>query len=284
MRQRVVCLIVALYLSTAALPARATQIEVGVTAALASGTHQERSGRSTVPLIPVPLLTLRVPMQRFEIFAEGVPPIGPVPYHGVMSGVSQSTLLSYMNASLRYRITPHLSIGAGETIYNQATTYSLRTVRHGSLMSCTPFPNCTVVPFTSTTEQTQIDSSHVPGMRFEVLGNWTGGKNWWLTGAFAVTPSMHAVVRTSEWSQTWMSLPSPFPLPGRPPYRFGFNAPETGSQVDASITAGRRLGPYSLVYGLRYINYIARFDRSGSLADRNTLLLPFVGFERAIGR
>jgi hypothetical protein len=285
MRERVVWLVVALYFCTAALPARATQIDLGVTAALASGTHQEQSGRSTVPLIPVPLLTLRIPMQRFEIFAEGVPPIGPVPYRGVMQGISQSTLLSYMNASLRYRVAPHLSVGVGETIYNQSTTYSRRIVTHGFMYSCQPFSGCTSTPVTFTNETTQVDSSHVPGMRFEVLGNWPAGKNSWLSAGFAVTPSMHAVVRTSEWSQGWISPapPLPLPVPGRGPYRLGFNAPETGSQVDGSIAAGRRFGPYSIVYGLRYINYLARFNRDGSLADRNTLLLPFVGFERTLG-
>lgn len=279
MGKRVVWLVLALCLCTAPFPARATEIDVGVTAALAHGTHQERSGNSTVPAIPVPLITLRVPMKRFEIFAEGVPPIGPVPYRGVMPGVSQSTLLSYMHASLRYRIAPHFSIGAGETIYNQATTYAQTYVSHGLYFPC--LKNCWPLPATFTTTHSQVDSSRVPGMRFEVLGDWALGTSSWLEADFAVTPSMHAFVRTTDKIETFIS-----PRPAYPPhpYSTSFSLPETGSQVDGSLTAGHRFGPYSLVYGLRYINYIAHFDRTGTLADRNTLLLPFLGFERAIGR
>lgn len=278
MREQVVWLIVALCLCTAPFPARATEIDVGVTAALAHGTHQERSGNSTVPAIPVPLITLRVPMKRFEIFAEGVPPIGPVPYRGVMPGVSQSTLLSYMHASLRYRIAPHFSIGAGETIYNQATTYSRTSVYHG-YFGC---PGCAVTPVTITEDRTQVDASRVPGMRFEVLSEWAAGKNGWLAVDIAVTPSMHAVVHTNDEMHTTMVPRPPFGVFGS--FKYSYSLPETGSQVDGSLTAGHRFGSYSLLFGVRYINYIARFDRTGTLADRNTLLLPFVGFERAIGR
>ena len=60
-------------------------------------------------------------------------------------------------------------------------------------------------------------------------------------------------------------------------------------RVTAAVTAdpvqrSGRFGSYTLLYGIRYLNYIAHFNATGTLADRNTLVLPFLGFERTFGR
>lgn len=278
MRNRTVWVVLVAAFLCAAVPARATQIEIGVTAALAHGSHQEREGRSTVPAVPFPLLTVRVPLKRFEIFAEGVPPIGPVPYQGVMPGVAQSTKLSYAQASLRYRLTTHWSAGIGETLYNQATTYAQTWVDHGFIVTSPP---PTVTPETFTNDHVQIDASRVPGMRFEAIGRWRlpGGTS--LEFEAGVTPVMHAIVRTSDVLTVTMT-PKP-PFGGFGPWRSTFASPETGSQVDGAVTLGRGFGPYTIIYGVRYLNYVAHFNRTGGLADRNTLLMPFVGFQRSLG-
>lgn len=268
---------IALSLLLCAVPARAAQVAVGITSAFTFGTHEERQGRDAVPLLPIPLITLRVPLRRFEFVAEGVPPLGPIPYRSAYDGTSQSTLLSYAHAALRYRLDRHFSIGIGETLYNQRTTYVQTQVFHGYVYT----PGQDKVPLTLTQTRTQVDASRVPGMRFELRGQWQIGKAQWIAGEVAVTPAMHAVVRATNRFES--SIVTAAPIPAPKPFSYTFPAPETGSEVDASLTSGRRFGSYTLLFGVRYLNYIAHFNATGTLADRNTLVLPFVGFERTFG-
>lgn len=267
----------ALSLLLCAVPARAAQVAVGITSAFTFGTHEERQGSDAVPLLPIPLITLRVPLRRFEFVAEGVPPIGPIPYHSAYGGTSQSTLLSYAHAALRYKLNAHFSIGIGETLYNQRTTYVQTSVFHGYVY----MPDQTKVPATLTETRTQVDASRVPGMRLEMRGQWSLGRAQWIAAEIAVTPAMHAVVRATNRFENSVVTTAPIISPR--PYSYSFPAPETGSEVDASVTAGRRFGSYTLLYGIRYLNYIAHFNATGTLADRNTLVLPFLGFERTFG-
>lgn len=260
-----------------AVPARAAQVAVGITSAFTFGTHEERQGRDAVPLLPVPLITLRVPLRRFEFVAEGVPPLGPIPYRSSYDGTSQSTLLSYAHAALRYKLDAHFSVGIGETLYNQRTTYVQTRVYHGYIY----MSDGSKVPATVTATTSQVDASRVPGMRFEVRGQWQIGRAQWIAAELAVTPAMHAVVRASNRFED--SIVTTAPIASPKPFSYSFPAPETGSEVDASVTAGRRFGSYTLLYGVRYLNYIAHFNATGTLADRNTLVLPFLGFERAFG-
>jgi hypothetical protein len=268
---------IALSVLLCAAPARAAQVVVGITSAFTFGTHEERQGRDTVPLLPVPLITLRVPLRRFEFVAEGVPPLGPIPYRSAYNGTSQSTLLSYAHAALRYKLDSHFSVGIGETLYNQRTTYVQTRVFYGYLY----MQDGSKVPATVTSTSSQVDASRVPGMRFEVRGQWQIGRVQWVAAELAVTPAMHAVVRAANRFQTSIATTAPIKQP--PAFSYSFPAPETGSEVDASVTAGRRFGSFTLLYGVRYLNYIAHFNAGGTLADRNTLVLPFIGFERTFG-
>ncbi|HZZ64116.1 MAG TPA: hypothetical protein VFE17_01335 [Candidatus Baltobacteraceae bacterium] len=259
-------------------PASADAPSAGVIAAAAIGTHEETNGRATVPLVPVPLLSVRVPFKRFEFAAEGLPPIGPVPYGSTFPGVSRGTKLSYAYAVVRYHIGAVLTAGIGETLYNQATTYSASHVFH----SVTYYGN-QMYATTTTTSVTEIDASRVPGLRFELQARRTCSRQTGIEGGIALTPSMHAVVHVVNRYEERTFTTAPFHTI---PYKMSSQValPETASEVDAFADVARRFGPYTVRYGLRYLNYVARFNNDQALADRNSLLLPFIGFERRLGQ
>lgn len=168
-----------------------------------------------------------------------------------------------------------LSVGIGQTLYNQQTTQTLKTVSHGMLLW-----NGHAVPVTFANERSQIDASRVPGMRYETQVSLPLGQVH-LTASLALTPSMHAVIheclclRSTQTSAIFNRS-----------YSFSQDAQEaeTASEVDASVGFTHRIGKFKLTWGLRYLNYIARYDSTRALADRNTLVLPFIGVERALGR
>jgi hypothetical protein len=231
-----------------------------------------------VPFVPVPLLHVRVPFKRFEFSAEGVPPIGPIPYASDIPGVSRGTKLSYGYAALRYRLTQTFSFGIGETLYNQTTTYAASQTIHGYFMV-----NGTQYPFSSMHSQTEIDSSRVPGARYEFQAQRRLSRRLSLVASVAVSPAMHADVRSDDNFASTAVTSAPFRVP---PYHWSvnFRSPETASEVDGSVAFARRSGPLVVTYGLRYLNYVARFNDGGRLADRNTLVMPFVSIERILGR
>jgi hypothetical protein len=258
--------------------ANADAPSVGLTTAFSFGSHAESAGPTKVPLLPIPLVQVRVPLKRFEIAAEGVPPIGPVPYNSDLPGVSRSTRLSYAYAALCYRMTGTISIGVGETLYNQRTVYNDSYTYRGYLIGSSGQR----YPFSDTHTQTEIDSSRVPGARYEVQGRWPLRGNRRFIATLSVSPVMHAIVLADDKSESQIQTTAPI---SSPPFSWtsSVGSPETASEVDGSIALARRVGPITLTYGVRYLNYVARFNRSGRLADRNTLVLPFVGFERALG-
>ncbi len=54
---------------------------------------------------------------------------------------------------------------------------------------------------------------------------------------------------------------------------------ETAAQVDLSARIAHRVGRHGeLLYGLRYLNYGARYSGSGDLADRNVGIAPVLGY------
>lgn len=64
-----------------------------------------------------------------------------------------------------------------------------------------------------------------------------------------------------------------FPNGFRPP-----DQPEVGSQVEVQLRPDHVHGAFEFDYGARYVNYTAKFVHGGSLADRNTGILPFATF------
>lgn len=59
---------------------------------------------------------------------------------------------------------------------------------------------------------------------------------------------------------------------------------EAGSQVELELQVLNERGPLRFEYGARYVNYVTKFTRDGTLADRNVGLLPFITFVYRIGR
>jgi hypothetical protein len=231
-------------------PALADSPTVGVSLNLTSGRQQQSSSNSTaLPAVPVPMFTANIPIKRFSIFAEGVPPIGPVSY-GDGRGSTQATKLSYMAMEGRWQVPDdRLTLGLGTALVNQATYYSR---------------------FTPISEQ----SSRVAGFRFSAQAQLehTVKAQTRLTAAFS--PSMHGI------QHSYLRYPAIICSP-----RMGYcrivkdhDDAELASLVDLQASRVQRFGRYGLRYGLRYINYSAKYP-SGLAADRERLLMPFVGLE-----
>ncbi len=63
-----------------------------------------------------------------------------------------------------------------------------------------------------------------------------------------------------------------------------FRTAEAGSQVELQLQGSSQHGPLRLEYGVRYIDYVTKFVKGNSLADRNVGLLPFITFFYRMGR
>lgn len=232
--------------------ARADGPTFGITLSASIGTHAEAHTRQRIPTVPFPVFDVRVPLHRFEIDAEGVPPIGPVGYNSHSAYAIRGTKLSYLMGEVRYRFPKtRWSAGIGEMLYNQETVYD--ATRFGST-------------------DTLVDTSRVGGARYELGYEAFHTPVRSLAFSAAVAPAMHATVYEV---QTVVS--GPFRM------SFGEQGPETGSQVEAQALYGIKARAMTWTAGLRYVNYIAHFDFSGQLSDRNSLLLPFVGVRMPIG-
>lgn len=256
-------------------PAQADRLSVGITLNAASGAHVESSGAVQIPLVPVPIFSVNVPMNRFSVRAEMLPPFGPIAFHNGPLNL-HSTKLGYAAGAIFYAIPgTGTRLGIGATLINQQTGYS-----QSSTYPIIAFPSGTPIG-TFTNGEVQTSRSRVAGARFALVQRLTSFANGSLDFALAVSPSMHATVYKDNVYTDSISTPG---FSGTHAFGISGKAPETASLVDMQIEVRRRFNRLTLTYGLRYINYAAKFDRSGMLADRNLLLLPFAGLEAPIGR
>ena len=225
---------------TAPAPA-ADRPAIGLTLNASIGTHRESTGEQHVPLLPLPLLTVRIPSNRFELELEGLPPVT-VAYDSGISTVTRSTRLSYLAGTLRYRFAHSgWTLGYGGILYNQVTTYS------------------------QTATLRQFERSRVGGARYEAGYSAPISEHRWVSVMLGVTPALHATVH-EDFS-----------------YRSPFTEPESASQVDGQVRFSLQTRGVTWLYGMRYINYRARFDSNGAIADQNTLVMPFAGALFPIG-
>jgi hypothetical protein len=250
-----VALFVAALFSVA--PAVADSPCVGVNVdVVAGGRQKQSSSRSTsLPTVPVPMFFANVPVKQFSIFAEGVPPIGPVSYADGR-GTTQATKISYMMFEGRWRLPgDRFTIGAGSTLVNQATFYSR---------------------FDPVTEQ----SSRVAGFRVSAQARIEQSLLATTDISAAFSPSMHGI------QHSYFKFPL-FICHRTAPHvavckgETDVDDSELASFVDLQALQSRRFGRYTLRYGLRYINYSAKYP-DGIAADRERLIMPFVGMEFAI--
>jgi hypothetical protein len=238
-------------------PALADSPSIGVNVDVVAGGRQKQSSQSTtsLPTIPVPMFFANVPIEHFSIFAEGVPPIGPVSYADGR-GATQATKISYMMLEGRWHVPGgRFTLGAGSTLVNQATFYSR---------------------FTPVSEQ----SSRVAGFRLSAQARVENTLRSTTDLSAAFSPSMHGI------QHSYFRIPifqCTSPPPGFAGCRLVTDADdsELASFVDLQMSRGQRFGRYTLHYGLRYINYSAKYP-DGIAADRERLIMPFVGMEFAI--
>jgi hypothetical protein len=125
---------------TGAFPASAGETNVDLRVGPLVGTHAESGVLDTVAPVPIPFIALAHRESFVELFAEGLP-ISPA-IDSTSARESLATRLTFENVVLRvYVAHDRLSLGAGETIYNQTTRYA---------------------------PTNQIDSSRVAGGRYEL--------------------------------------------------------------------------------------------------------------------
>jgi hypothetical protein len=238
-------------------PAIADSPSVGVNIDVVAGGKQKQSSQKTtsLPTIAVPMFFANVPIKQFSIFAEGVPPIGPVSYADGR-GTTQATKISYLMLEGRWHLPgDRFTIGAGTTLVNQATFYSR---------------------FDPVSEQ----SSRVAGFRISAQARVENTLNAATDISAAFSPSMHGL-QHSYLRYATIVCPPPGPTLIHCRVITGADDSELASFVDLQASRAQRFGRYTLRYGLRYINYSAKYP-DGIAADRERLIMPFVGMAYAI--
>jgi hypothetical protein len=236
--------------------------EIGFTGALFFGSHIEAGASTAIAGLPAPLLFVKQRTRRVEIYAEGLSTLGQIVFRNPVPASPQSTTLSYLRASLRYyTANGRYYAGIGVVDINQRTLY---------------------VPTTTTLSGyvgtgTETDASHLAGARYEV-GASLPFRSTRVAVNFSAVPNLQATL-----TQSLIGAAVPILSPGVP---FTFDAstisPEHGSEVDMSVTVEHRFRHSVLGYGLRNINYSAKFS-NGNLADRNVFLIPFVSLAWRLG-
>jgi hypothetical protein len=262
----------ALLIACASAAACAEPLQTSVTLTVNPLTgHHEINGSHVDRLVfaPVPLIELSVAARRSSLWIEGLPPVT-FGYNTSGSG-AQSTRLGILNATYRQAFAGGWFVGAGQTIYNQFTTY---TAVSGQFAYTRGFQ---VIPI----DGAEAQYSRVTGARFEagrVRVSERGRLEFWA----AVNPRMRGIqyTRIPTFNFRCSAGAGPPPGPGCSQIVNTFADPENASQVDLALRAAHRLSRHGeLVFGLRYLNYAAHYDDfPGQLADRNVGFAPLLGY------
>jgi hypothetical protein len=263
-------MIAALFSWTAATAcAEPLETTLSLTINALSGQHEVDGGHiDKLSFAPLPLgeLTLRRGDESLRL--EGLPPVT-FGYNNAGDG-ALSTRLSILNATYRHRFAGGWFVGAGQTIYNQLTTYAPVSgsffYQRGLL----------VQPINGSEAQ----YSRVTGARFEV-GRTLEFSRDRIDFSVAVNPRMRGIQYTRI--PTFFST-CQFAAGGLNSTCVQqvdtFADPENASQVDLSALAAHRVFKHGeILYGLRYLNYTAHYDDfPGKIADRNVGFAPVLGF------
>lgn len=259
--------VTALFFACGTVCARAEGIEttVAVSVDALSGDHEvSRGTRDKLVFAPLPLAEITFRRGAQSLRVEGLPPIT----FGYLSKdpSTETTRLSILNATLRSDVGRGFFVGIGTTVYNQRTDYGSRTneylIRDGAY-----------IPITGELSE----SSRVTGARFEIGQSVAIGNNR-LEYDAAVNPRMHGIDYT-HLNPTFVSCQ--FTSAGTtcyPPSVFADG--ENASQIDVMARLAHRVSKHGeLLVGLRYLNYVARYDAApGQLADRNVGYAPSLGY------
>ncbi len=213
-----------------------------------AGSHESYNDRRQIPPVPIPLLDFHAKGGPFELDLEGLPPIASIRSSDRLEGRT-STQLSIATGTLRI-CDPlgRYSAGIGALFYNQSTHYLDPIEIRG-------------------TGETQY--SRLSGITYA-----GGYRVPWRHGRFDATLAYAPALNGTQ-----------FTIYDHAQYRPRVD-PERADQIDAAVRYTRTVGRCGeLLFGLRYVNYTARYDaRNGGLSDRNVGLLPVVGFRLAIAR
>jgi hypothetical protein len=199
--------------------------------------------------VPAPIVDLRVPFVRFELRAETLPPLGPIGY-GTSSTILRSTRIDYAAAMTYYAFLPATRVGAGASLINQQSEYA----------DPSTFGNAR-----------EVDSSRVGGLRVGLEQTLYRSGRTSLIAGLEASPSLHALLHEDA---TFVSGGT---------FHESAGEAETASLLDAQLRAEQRFRRVTWTYGVRYINYAARVDTTGGLADRNRLVMAFMGLRWALG-
>ncbi|GAC1409137.1 MAG: hypothetical protein NVSMB64_17840 [Candidatus Velthaea sp.] len=212
------------------------------------GTHQSFNDKTTPPPVPVPLIELRHRAGPFELIATGLPPIASARSTNGIQGRT-STRLTIFDGTLRvWDPLRRFSIGIGQTIYNQSTHYL----------------DGPEIPGVGDTQYSRITGAH-----YEL-----GYRNAVRSGTIEATLSVAPLMRGTQYTQYDLAT-----IATRVD-------PEQAGQIDTAVRFVHRISARGeLMYGLRYLNYTARYaEPSGTLSDRNAGFFPTLGYRTRIGR
>ncbi len=266
--------ITALLAACAAPAAWAEPVEtsLGVTVNAISGDHEVSGGeKDRTTLAPLPLGELTVRHGADSLRLEVLPSVRLSIFRGARVGLPEggikSIQLGILNATYRRSFAGGWFAGLGETVYNQASDFG--QVRYFEFLG----PQ----QFISTENGTLEQHSRVVGTRLELGRSVALGRDR-LEAWAALDPRMHGIeyTRVNGYAGSLTCTPGGCTL--EPVSATAADA-ETATQVDASARIVHRLGRHGeLLYGVRYINYTARYGTSGVLADRNVGIAPVLGY------
>ena len=234
------------------------QTSVGVTIDALSGKHEVAGGNvDNVNFVPIPIFEIESRYRRTRLGLENIPS---VPFSYGYNN-AQSTRLGVLNVSLRQTLGSAFFIGVGETIYNQHTNYPRGFNIDGS------------------TQQ----YSRVVGLSYEIGQTIVLPHRQTLELRFGGDPVMHGV-QYSAASNTFCSLSRKNSKPNCDTISYVSGVSERAAQLDIGARLTRRVGRGDAIFGVRYLNYTARyvtgtyFYGDGQLADRNVGILPLIGY------
>jgi len=254
--------------ATCAASADPVETSFAITINPLDGSHTVDHGLAdAVHFAPLPLAELTERMRNESLRIEGLPPVT-LRYGGAGDG-AQSTALSILNLTYRHTFGGGWFAGAGQTIYNQSTTYG---TSNGNYI----YTRGTLVDYIFGHE---VQYSRVTGPRFEGGNIVRHGRDQLEVWA-AVNPRMHGVQYTQIPTYRYICASAYATAVPCFPTVATFSDPETAAQVDLSARFARRLSSHSeLLLGLRYLNYTAHYvDFPGQIADRNVGWAPVLGY------
>jgi hypothetical protein len=222
------------------------------------GEHAVTNGGvDRINFAPLPLGELVVRSGHESIRIEGLPPVA-LRYGGSGSGASD-TSLSLINATYRHSFAGGWFVGAGQTLYNQSTTYSFSD--YTFVYARGPL----VLPIYGREKQ----YSRVTGPRIEI-GNISRLRSATLEVSVAANIRMHGV------QYTFIPYTSFYARPANET----FADPENAGQIDVSARIAHRISRHGeLLYGFRYLNFTSHYDDfPGQLADRDVGFAPVIGY------